>query len=179
MIGTATTALACRIEEYKNSKQANDIAVAAIKYYMLKFNPKSDIVFDLDQALDLQGNTGPYLQYAYARSASILDKAKSQGIEINYNISGENYNSDEIMILKKINAIESAIVEAGLGYAPHILCNYLFELAQIFNRYYSKYRIHGERDQEIVKARLILTKMVKSSLGKGLDLLGIQALEKM
>ncbi|MFA7254220.1 MAG: arginine--tRNA ligase [Patescibacteria group bacterium] len=164
-------------KDFGQTPELRNIAVAAIKYYMLKYNAKSEIVFDLDQALDTQGNTGPYLQYAYARCKSILRKAEDAKIvsDCDTKIS---FNETELDLIKELDSFPNIVKVAGESYSPHLLCNYLFVLAQKFNSFYAKYRVLGEAPQT-VKSRLVLTEAVAKVLSSGLNLLGIKATEKI
>jgi arginyl-tRNA synthetase len=168
------------LEIYPDSAVANEVALAAIKYQMLKYNPMSEIVFDFDQALDFYGNTGPYLQYTYARSMSILRKAadfnKAAASLENY----EDINAAEKEVIKSISQFPEIIQSSACECAPHLLCNYLFELSQKFNSFYAKNTVvSGEGENQTDDFRILLTAATAQILKTGLYLLGLPAPEKM
>jgi arginyl-tRNA synthetase len=143
---------------------------------MLKYNTLSDIVFDLDQALDFHGNSGPYLQYTYARAQSILRKAHSFGKDIKTNLDYQETSDEEKELIVKLLSFDSVIKEAGENFAPNLLCNYLFELCQGFNTYYAKNIVVSTKEESSQDDfRILLTSAVGQVLNNGLTLLGIPA----
>ena len=146
------------------------VGVGAIKYYDLLHGVASNIVFDWDKILSLEGNSGPYLQYAYARSRSVLAKSKS-----NYELRIMDYelNNEELSILRWIYRYPEVVVEAAKRFAPNLLCNFLYELAQRFNSFYNQCPILENN------FRLKLTAVVGDTLRDGLNILGITAPDKM
>lgn len=167
-------------EQYPESEVSKEVSIAAIKFHMLKYNTLSDIVFDLDQALDFHGNSGPYLQYTFARTQSILRKAKEFGKEINNHTKYENASDEEKELMSTLLSFSSAVNDAGKEFAPQLLCNYLFELSQKFNTYYSKNIIVSTKEANSQDDfRILLTAAIGQVLKNGLYLLGIPALEKM
>ena len=166
-------------EDYPDSPANTEIALGAIKYQMLKYNTYSDIVFDYDQALDINGNSGPYLQYAHARCVSVISKAKAAKIKPSTK-SYSGINADEAAVADKLSQFNSILHEAMHHYAPSLLCNYLFELAQTYNSFYNNNRILSNDEKPETKAyRLLLTMATEQVMRNGLDLLGIPAPEKM
>lgn len=164
-------------KDHSSSPSLDEIALGAIKYHMLKYNTYSDIVFDYEQALSLYGNTGPYLQYSYARCQSILKKA---GKKYNNMTKYDNINEEETQILQTLIQFPEVVKEAAQNYSPNIICNYLHELAKSFNTFYSKHTVLSEKNPEEVKNfRLLLTAATAIVLKNGLNLLGIPAPEKM
>jgi arginyl-tRNA synthetase len=164
---------------------ARPIAVAAIKYGMLSYNTFSDVVFDLDQALDLNGNSGPYLQYTYARTQSVLRRAKELAA-LKFEFTDEevvrNYsqNNEELAIIRNICLFPEIVVEAAAGFSPNVLCTYLVDLASAYNLFYQKHRILSDKlDERTSNYRLSLNAAVGQVLKNGLYLLGIEALERM
>ncbi|PIS14634.1 arginine--tRNA ligase [Candidatus Shapirobacteria bacterium CG09_land_8_20_14_0_10_39_12] len=162
---------------------ARAVGIGAIKYNDLKQNPRTDIVFDWDQVLSLQGNSGPYLQYSFARTQSVLRKAKDLNLKFlifNFksisNVKILNVSNEEISLLRTIYRFPEAIADAAREFSPNLVCNFLFDLAQKFNLFYDKERIIGNENEEF---RLLLTSAVGQVLKNGLTLLGIEALEKM
>jgi arginyl-tRNA synthetase len=167
-------------EAYPDSKVASEVAVSAIKYHMLKFNTLSDIVFDLDQALDFHGNSGPYLQYTFARTQSILRKATDFGKDIQTALGFSDISDEEKELITTLSGFQATVEEAGQEFSPNLLCNYLFELCQKFNTYYAKNTVVSTKNEsDIDNFRVLLTAAVGTVLKNGLTLLGIPAPEKM
>ncbi len=156
---------------------AEQIAVGAIKYSILKQVNGKDIIFDFDKSLSFEGDSGPYLQYSYARAKSILRKAKDAKIKGNVKIkSGEK---KEITELEKILYRFPEVVErAGSEYSPHYIATYLIELASSFNAFYAKNKIVDEKDA-LSPYKVALTEAFSIVVKNGLNLLGIQAPERM
>ena len=147
---------------------AEAVAIGAVKYALLKSSIGQDIVFDFDKSVSLQGNSGPYLQYTYARAKSVLQKAlASQGVAL------RSMNTEELTILRWIYRFPEVVITAGERYEPSQISTYLYELAQRFNTFYNKHTILGS------DFRLALTAAVGQVIKNGLWLLGIKAPEKM
>ncbi|MBI2106052.1 arginine--tRNA ligase [Candidatus Woesearchaeota archaeon] len=164
-----------KAEKKSSKKIAKSVAYAAIKYSLLRVSNDKNVVFDWDQALSFEGETGPYLQYTYARSYSILRKSKFKNNKINFSLLRE---PAEIELIKKLGAFSEIIEKASSKYQPHLLANYLFLLCQNFNEFYHKYSVL-KAEKEVKEARLILVKAVNQVLKTGLKLLGINPIEKM
>lgn len=157
-----------------DEETAEKVAVGAVKYSVLRFSTASDISFSFDESISLDGNSGPYLQYTYARTQSILAKT---GIR-NYELGIGNYelNDEESLLLRIIYHFSDVVGEAAENYAPNLLCNFLFGLAQKFNLFYQKHKVIGSDKEE---SRLMLVKAVGAIIKNGLYLLGIEAPERM
>jgi arginyl-tRNA synthetase len=169
-----TAGVAKDLSEEEREKVAQAVGIGGIKYNDLKQNPRTDIIFDWDQIISLSGNSGPYLQYTYARTQSVLRKANfksSNGV-----LTQENLSNEELGLLRTFYRFPEVIVEAAENFSPNLLCNFLFDLAQKFNLFYDKQKIIGSGNE---KFRLVLTAAVGQILKNGLGLLGIEALEKM
>lgn len=150
------------------------VGVGAVKYSMLAFSTSSEISFSFDESISLEGDSGPYLQYTYARAKSVLRSA-------NYNFkpgaSHENLEKEEREILRKIEYFEEIVEESASNFTPNLLAGYLTDLAKSFNLFYQRHRIlKGEEKMEF---RLALTCAIAIVLKKGLYLLGIEAPERM
>jgi len=170
--------------EHPDSPAIPEIAIGAIKYYMLNYTAPSDLIFDYKKALDIYGNTGPYLQYAYARCANILEKAKSADFVPTPEFIEEQRknlkpNEEEFSILRELRRFPEAVEKAGENFEPRVICEYLFELAQRFNTFYNKHRVLNAETDELKSFRLILTQAVAQTLKNGLNLLGISAPTKV
>lgn len=156
----------------ENDAVAEDVGLGAIKYGFLKLNRESDVTFDIDQSLSLEGNSGPYIQYTYARALSVLSKAKL-GNKVKVD---KNLNKEEQAILKHLVKYPEVVELAAAKYAPNLVCNYIYELAQKFNTFYNLHKIVGSDSEDM---RLLITKATATVLKSGLNLLGIAAPEKM
>ncbi len=152
----------------------NDQMVAAVlRYQFLQVRVGSDVVFNIEEAVSVNGNSGPYLQYAYARAKSIIRKSKARTLEIN---SESKFEHDERSLVRKLTEYHEVVSLAISELMPHHICNYLYELAQEFNRFYEKNRVLGDNRQEL---RLALVLAYSNTLKLGLELLGIEAPEQM
>jgi len=177
----------------ENKEIAEEVGIGAIKWNDLKRTSEQDIVFDWDEILNMQGDSGPYLQYAFARTQSVLLKAtsdKKKEASSKNKIKNEiglarimlarpllaRLETEEISLLRALNRFPEAVSQAGEKFAPNILCNYLFGLAQKFNLFYQKHKIIGSENQDF---RLKLTAGVGQIIRTGLNLLGIAAPEKI
>ena len=160
-------------ENEKTQGNREDAPVlGAIKYAFLKNRIGPDVIFDPHESVGLQGNSGPYLQYAHARAVSILSKVTSDyGQAI-----ADGFDANERSLLVKTTEYEEVIEQATLQLAPHLVCTYLYELAQVFNRFYENSHIVGD-DREAIRARLVAA--YANILKSGLSLLGIQAPDHM
>ena len=152
---------------------AKAVGIGGVKYNDLKQNPERDVIFDWDKILSLEGNSGPYLQYTYARAKSVLAKAQKLPT-LSYQLSV--VNPEELALLRTLYRFPEVVEEAGKNYAPNLICSFLFDLAKKFNLFYDHWRIIGDPREEI---RLSLTSATAQVLKNGLLLLGIKPLEKM
>jgi len=164
------------IKENKCDKEkAEKIAVGAVKYAFLKVQPMNEIAFDFDESISLEGNSGPYLQYTYARTQSVLRKASLQG----QTLKVENLSKEEMVVLRKMSRFIEVVEEAGKELAPNLIANFLYDLAQKYNGFYNKHSILKAEKKEDKLFRLKLTEVVGKVIKQGLYLLGVETLEKM
>ncbi|MBD3231481.1 arginine--tRNA ligase [Candidatus Dependentiae bacterium] len=156
---------------------AKKVGLAAIKYFDLVHNRNSNFVFKWEKALSFEGNTGPYMQYTYARIHGILRKAKNLEIEE----FGENLNlkESESDLLRKLMQFEQILEEVIKDYMPNYLCNYLFELSQYLNKFYQNVNVLKEKNKQILNFRLKLITATAQVIKNGLYLLGIDSPERM
>jgi len=164
------------------------VGVGAVKYSMLKFSIPSDIHFSFDESISLEGNSGPYLQYAYVRTLSVIAKANDQWLMANGRetpreevkheslIINHSLEPEEKDLLRFVSQYTYHVENAAKEFAPNLLCNYLFELSQKFNNFYQKHKIIGSENEDF---RLQLTKAVGIVLKNGLNILGIETVDKM
>ncbi len=159
-----------------DEKTLEKVAVGAVKYSMLKFSRKSDITFSFEESIDLSGNSGPYIQYTFARTQSVLAKIKNKKLNIKNTNEKLKIENEELLILRLLVQFPEVAKDAQENFAPNTLANYLFELSQIFNNFYQKHKIIGSEKEDF---RLSLTFGVGQILKTGLYLLGIEAPPKM
>lgn len=164
------------IGEEDKRKIAETVGLGAIKYTFLKSNYLQNIKFDLKESVSLEGNSGPYLQYTYARTQSVLRKAEETGKTLHDDYGDAELNQDEVSLIRTFIHFPEAVEEAAKNYAPNLLCNYLYDLAQKYNAFYNANKIIGGENAQL---RLSLTQASGQILKNGLKLLGIQAPERM
>lgn len=157
---------------------AKVVGVGAIKYSFLKTDPLQDMTFDFEESVSFEGNSGPYLQYTYARAKSILREAtfETQSSKLE---TGYNFNAEELSLLRTLYKFPEVVLNAGNALAPNLMCNYLFDLAQKFNSFYKKHSVLQADSEEQTQMRLAITAATAQVLKNGLHLLGIEVLEKM
>jgi arginyl-tRNA synthetase len=155
---------------------AEVVAVAAVKYWILKFGPSTEIAFDLKESVSLEGDSAPYLQYTHARCQSVLRRAGKTKDQILK--TKDDFNAEELALLRTVYKFPEVVVEAGGSFAPNLICNFLFDLAQKYNLFYNKHSILSMTEPRR-SLRLALTAAVSQTLRLGLNLLGIEAPERM
>ena len=170
-------------EEIKKRKTKGDekkVGVGAIKYIILKNEPIKDVQFSWKTALSFEGNTGPYLQYSYARASSIIRKTKNFD-KGNKKIKLDNYNlaKEEISLIKKISDFPEIVIQAGEKMNPAIIANYSHELAQIFNEFYHNCPVLNDKNKSEEAFRLRLVDSFRTCLQNALHLLGIETMDEM
>jgi arginyl-tRNA synthetase len=164
------------LSEDQKKYRAEIISLAALKFYILKFNPKSDFVFNPEDSISFEGETGPYVQYCYARIQSIISKSNELiDLKVNYNRLKHEL---ELKLIKQLNIFPYIFKSTIDNDALHLIPQNLLTLCQIFNSFYAKCPVISE-DKELEKARLLLIKCVQIVIKKGLNILGIETLDKM
>lgn len=156
----------------QNIDGAKMVGIGAIKYFDLLHHPLTNINFDWDKMLSLDGNSGPYLQYTVARINSLLEKSNNKEDKS----SNVNLNDEERSVLRTLVNYKNIVESAAISYSPNVLCNYLYELASKFNTFYNKHKIINDENEAF---RLKVSKSVGTVLKNGLSLLGIQTPERM
>lgn len=149
-----------------------EVMLASVKYALLKSRIGGDIIYDPNESIATEGNSGPYLQYAHARACSILSKAEGEKLSV----ESHELETGERTLVRKLAQYSDVVELATTELAPHHICTYLYELAQEFNRFYEQNKVIGDPRQE---TRLALVKQYTETLKKGLNLLGIHAPEQM
>ena len=171
-----------KLEEYSADEKAalyQMIGLGALKYYILKVDPKKRILFDPEESVDFQGNTGPFIQYTYARIQSILRKANSMGIDSSGDVTSLELHSKEKELIKQIQLFPDTIQLAAENYSPALIANYTYDLVKEFNSFYQQVSILGEANEEKRMLRVQLSKKVAEVIQDAFKLLGIEVPERM
>jgi arginyl-tRNA synthetase len=156
------------------------IGLGALKYYILKVDTRKNMTFNPAESIDFNGNTGPFIQYTYARIKSVFRKAEQMGITPDATILIEaKIGIKEIELIKLLRKFSETVSIAAASYSPAVIANYCYELAREFNQFYHDYSILGEEDQAIRNFRLVLSKLTSEILFTGMGLLGIEMPERM
>ena len=155
------------------------VGLGALKYFILKVDPKKTMLFDPRESIDFNGNTGPFIQYTHARIRSVLRKAAEAGIDIGGDIPSVTYVPEEIELVKSLTDYPSAVAAAGENFAPSIVAAYAYELAKQFNGYYHDHSILKEENSDVRRMRLQLAQQVARVIRSAMKLLGIDVPERM
>lgn len=155
------------------------LGLGALKYFLLKVEPKKRMLFDPKESIDFQGNTGPFIQYTHARIRSILRKAAEQNIEVPASVSVESFAPIEVELVTLLTNFNDIVGKAAEGYAPSFVANYCYDLAKTFNSFYAELTVMNEENESVKLMRLALIKAVADTLQKGMKLLGIDVPERM
>ena len=156
------------------------IGLGSLKYFILKVDPRKNMTFNPKESIDFNGNTGAFIQYAYARIRSVLRKAEEQGINILKNLStSTSVTEKEETIVQMLAEYPSIIKEAGTTYSPSCIANYIYELVREYNQFYHDYSILREENEDIKRLRLILSENVSKVIRSGMSLLGIEVPDRM
>lgn len=155
------------------------LSLGALKYFIIKVDPRKTMLFDPKESIDFNGNTGPFIQYTHARIKSILRKAAAQGIDWTSVSENVELNPKEVRIIKILNNFPNKIAEAGEAHSPAIVANYAYELAKEFNQYYHDTPILREENKAVLAFRLQLIELIARVLTKAMDILGIKLPERM
>lgn len=157
------------------------LGIGALKYFLMKVDPKKRMMFDPNESIQFQGNTGPFIQYTHARISAILRKANQLGINPGANDIDINHalHPIEKNVIYLLNEYAGKIKEAGENYSPDIIAQYVYDLAKEYNRFYQEVPIFNEEDQDAVKFRIAFSKVVAEIINKAMGLLGISVPERM
>ena len=165
--------------EEERNEIARIVGMGALKYFILKVDARKNMLFNPEESIDFNGNTGPFIQYTYARIRSILRKAEEQGLKVEQMNGGVELAEKEIELIQKTSEYAAAVAQAGKDYSPSGIANYCYELTKAFNQFYHDYSILGEEDAKKKQFRLLLAKNVAKTLKNGMALLGIEVPERM
>lgn len=176
IIASSNQELRGKLSKNQLNELAEKVAVGAVKYSLLKFSRETTIYFDIDESLALEGNSGPYLQYTFSRCQSVLKKSRRKTFALGEVTSASqlNFAEGETTLLRTIYKFPEVVMEVGNAYAPNLICNYLFDLAQKYNLFYNKYPIIKAKPARLADFRLSLTAAVGQVLKNGLTFLGIE-----
>lgn len=154
------------------------VGLGALKYFLLKVDPRKNMMFNPAESIDFNGNTGPFIQYTYARIRSVLRKAAEQGYGIG-DYSAVIPNEKEIALIQTLSDFPATVEEAGRSYSPALIANYAYELVKQYNQFYHDYSILKEENQAVRSLRLALCKSVARTVKQAMGLLGINVPERM
>ena len=168
------------ITEAEKNEIARIVGLGALKYFILKVDARKNMLFNPEESIDFNGNTGPFIQYTYARIRSILRKAAAQGIAIPTVVADNApMNEKEIALIQKMNDFGAAVTQAGVDYSPSGIANYCYELTKEFNQFYHDYSILNADTEDEKTTRLVLAQNVAKVIKNGMELLGIEVPERM
>ena len=168
------------ITEDEKNEIARIVGMGALKYFILTVDARKNMLFNPEESIDFNGNTGPFIQYTYARIRSILRKAEAQNIALPASLADDApLNEKEIALIQKLNDFGAAVAQAGIDYSPSGIANYCYELTKEFNQFYHDYSILNADTEAEKITRLVLAKNVAKVIKNGMALLGIEVPERM
>ena len=165
--------------EEERREIARIVGMGALKYFILKVDARKNMLFNPEESIDFNGNTGPFIQYTYARIRSILRKAEAAAANSSLFTLHSSLSDKEVELIQKMNEFGAAIEQAGKDYSPSGIANYCYELTKVFNQFYHDYSILNEPDEQKKAIRLVLAKNVAKIIRNGMSLLGIEVPERM
>ena len=166
--------------ENERNEIARIVGMGALKYFILKVDARKNMLFNPEESIDFNGNTGPFIQYTYARIRSIMRKAEAEGIVLPSVLPDTlPLNEKEVQLIQKLNSFETVVEQAGKDYSPSGIANYCYELTKDFNQFYHDYSILNAESAEAKTLRLALAKNVAKTIKNGMLLLGIEVPERM
>ncbi len=166
----------CTKEEIDNINRM--VGLGALKYFILKVDPRKNMTFNPEESIDFNGNTGPFIQYTCARIKSILRKASEQGIEIK-EVKGITLQEKEVSLIQNLTSYPSIVEQAGKDFSPALIANYVYDLVKEYNQFYQTSPILKEENAETMNMRLMLSACTVKVIESGMSLLGIEMPEKM
>lgn len=168
------------ISEEEKNEIARIVGMGALKYFILKVDARKNMLFNPEESIDFNGNTGPFIQYTYARIRSILRKAAEANVNIPLVLADNApLNEKEIELIQKMNEYGAAVEQAGKDYSPSGIANYCYELTKLFNQFYHDYSILNADSDDEKTVRLVIAKNVAKTIKNGMALLGIEVPERM
>ena len=168
------------ISEEEKNEIARIVGMGALKYFILKVDARKNMLFNPEESIDFNGNTGPFIQYTHARIRSILRKAEAEGLTLPATLAADMpVNEKEMQLIQKLSEYGAAVTQAGKDYSPSGVANYCYELTKEFNQFYHDYSILGADTLEQKTVRLVLAANVAKTIKNGMRLLGIEVPERM
>ena len=166
--------------EEERREIARIVGMGALKYFILKVDARKNMLFNPEESIDFNGNTGPFIQYTYARIRSILRKAASPNpLQVEGATKAVELSNKEVELIQKMSEFGAAVEQAGKDYSPSGIANYCYELTKVFNQFYHDFSILNEPDEQKKAVRLMLAKNVAKIIKNGMGLLGIEVPERM
>lgn len=168
------------IPEDEKAETARIVGMGALKYFLLKVDARKNMLFNPEESIDFNGNTGPFIQYTYARIRSVLRKANAQGLDINSPVpAGMEVNDKEAALIQLLADFDATVRQAGEDMSPSIIANYCYDLVKEYNQFYHDYSILREENEGKKRLRLVLSANVAKIVRSGMNLLGIEMPERM
>ena len=168
------------IPEDEKAETARIVGMGALKYFLLKVDARKNMLFNPEESIDFNGNTGPFIQYTYARIRSVLRKANAQGLDINSPVpAGTEVNDKEAALIQLLADFDATVRQAGEDMSPSIIANYCYDLVKEYNQFYHDYSILREENEGKKRLRLVLSANVAKIVRSGMNLLGIEMPERM
>jgi arginyl-tRNA synthetase len=172
-----------KLENYSNEEREEifrQIGLGALKYFILKVDPRKNMTFNPVDSIDFNGNTGPFIQYTYARIRSVLKKATENNLKENLvSLTTAKHANKELELIKILRKFPLVVTEAAVAYSPAIIANYCYDLAKEYNQFYHDHSILSDEDENIRNFRLVLSRVTCEILNSGMSLLGIELPERM
>ena len=166
--------------EEERREIARVVGMGALKYFILKVDARKNMLFNPEESIDFNGNTGPFIQYTYARIRSILRKSEELRVKSEkFATAIPSLSEKEVELIQKMNEFGAAVEQAGKDYSPSGIANYCYELTKVFNQFYHDYSILNEPDEQKKAVRLVLAKNIAKIIKNGMALLGIEVPERM
>ena len=168
------------MSEEEKAEVARIVGLGALKYFLLKVDARKNMLFNPEESIDFNGNTGPFIQYTYARIRSILRKAEDAGIQVPAELPSDvALSTKEEEIVQHLADFAAVVRQAGVDYSPSGIANYCYELVKEYNQFYHDFSILREEDEDKRAFRLVLSKNVAKIVRLGMGLLGIEMPERM
>ena len=159
---------------------ARIVGLGALKYFILKVDPKKNMLFNPQESIDFNGNTGPFIQYTHARIKSVLRKAAAEGIVLPEQLDNSiETNEKETQLIQLLASYPNVVAQAGQEFSPSVIANYAYELSKEFNQFYHDYSFLKEENPAIRQMRLVLAANVAKTIKSAMSLLGIEVPERM
>ena len=167
------------MSEEERNEISRMVGLGALKYFILKVDARKNMLFDPQESIDFNGNTGPFIQYTYARIRSVMRKAEKLGISMPAKLSDVKLGEKEIQLVQKLKDFAAVVEQAGKDYSPSGIANYCYELTKDFNQFYHDYQILNESDNNVRNMRLMISANVAKIIKLGMGLMGIEVPERM